>query len=239
MSPLRNPESFESNETSQSTFELQNVALDALLSEILRRKDELLLPEGWLTEKSFALADFLGIRVCVDGVPVRINKDGAIELMAIRRNTGPYRGQYALVGGGVGRVKNENGELMPESIEESLKRHFRVDLGFDIEPIGSWQKPDYLAQDMRPIGGEVKTEFTPNPNSRHLIAARYLVRVIEGDENPLFGATEIGGQEASAVVWFAENQLPADSEFGYGHLETYKAMFGIAQKLLGTDSKNT
>ncbi len=224
---------FSGSEAMGTTPELETVPMDTLLNEILRRKDELLTAEGWLPQKSFALADTLGIRVCVDGVPARVNEAGDVELMAIRRNTGPYAGKLALIGGGVGRVE-ENGEWAPESIEEALRRHFEVDLGFDIEPVGSWQSPAYIAQDMRPIDGEVRPGFTPNPNSRHLVAIRYLVQLNSGRDAPVFGITELGGQEASGVEWLSEKTMPDPTEFGYGHHETYRVMFPIARQLLSS-----
>lgn len=211
-------------------MDLQGIPVDELLEEVMKRPHEMVNERGFLSELSFKLADFLAIRVCVDGIPARRNAQGEIEFMAIRRNTGPYAGKLCLIGGGVGKVK-ENGIWVPESVEEALRRHFRTDLGFEIEPVESWERPSYLAQDMRPIDGAVKKGFTPNPDSRHLIAARFLVRITNYETAPVFGKTEVGGQEASGIRWFTEAQMPSPEEFGYGHHRTYQACFPIAEKL--------
>lgn len=212
-------------------MDLQGISVEKLLEEIMRRPQEMMNEKGFLGKIAFQLADFLAIRICVDGIPARRNAQGEIELMAICRNTGPYAGKFCLIGGGVGKMK-ENGEWMPESIEEALRRHFRTDLGFEIEPVESWERPSYLAQDMRPIDGVVKEGFTPNPDSRHLIAMRFIVRITNYENAPVFGRTDIGGQEASGVRWFTEAQMPQPEEFGYGHHRTYQACFPIVGKLV-------
>lgn len=84
---------------------------------------------------------------------------------------------------------------------------------------------------MRPIDGCVRPGFTPNSDSRHLIAVRYLVTIVNL-QAPVFGSTEVGGQEASGIVWFTEKGMPPDEQFGYGHDQTYRACFSIARKLL-------
>lgn len=210
--------------------ELSNIPTEALLAEVLGRQDELLTKEGLLWRQPFALADFLSTRVCVDGIPVRRNHMDETELMAIRRSSGPYTGKLCLVGGGVGRIK-ENGQWMPESFEQAISRHFKTDLGYEVEAIGSWDCPQLVAQDMRPVNGSVKEGFMPNPNSRHLVAARFLVTIVNESEDPVFGKTELGGQEASGVEWFTESTMPTRDEFGYDHGLTYATLFPIAQKL--------
>lgn len=118
-------------------------------------------------------------------------------------------------------------------MEEALRRHFRTDLGYEIEPLGgSWENPDYLAQDMRSVGGEVRPGFQPNPASRHLIAARYIVKITNDSQEPVFGSTELGGQEASGVLWFNRAEMPPDDAFGYGHATTYRALFPIADRMI-------
>jgi ADP-ribose pyrophosphatase YjhB (NUDIX family) len=211
--------------------ELSKASIESLVQEILSRQDEVLREDGQLHEAPFVLADFLGTRVSVDGAPVRRNGQGDIELMAIKRNSGPYAGMLSLVGGGVGRVK-QGSEWVPEDIGEALSRHFQTDLGFDIEPVTSWDEPQYLAQDMRPVEGKVQEGFSSNPTFRHLVAARYLVSITGGEDAPAFGSTEYGGQEASDIVWFGEAAMPELSAFGYGHGRTYQALFPMADRLL-------
>lgn len=212
-------------------MQLQKISVDELLGEVMRRPHELMNEKGFLSKMAFALADFLAIRVCVDGIAARRNDRREIELMAILRNTGPYAGKFCLVGGGIGRVK-EDGTFVPESVEEALRRHFMTDLGFVIRPVESWTRPSYLAQDMRPVEGVVKKGFTPNPDSRHLIALRYLVEIVNYERAPIFGRTEVGGQEAASIHWFTAATMPAPESFGYGHHETYLACFTPANNLL-------
>lgn len=212
--------------------DLSQVPASELLEEALKRPDELLDDNGMLEDAPFRLADQLSTRVCVDGLPVRRNPDGDVEAMAIRRNTGPYAGRLCLIGGGVNRVKV--GDIwQPESFEEALRRHFGTDLGFEIEPVGgSWKRPDYLAQEMRPIDGKVRDEFMTNPASRHIIAVRFLVSLASEDELPTFGETEYGGQEATGIEWFTEQTMPESSEFGYDHDDTYRTLFPVADSML-------
>jgi len=212
-------------------MDLQQMPVEKLLEEVMKRPHETMNKKGFLSKMAFALADFLAPRVCVDGIAVRRNAKREIECMAIRRNTGPYAGKLCLVGGGVGKLK-ENGTWMPESREEALRRHFKTDLGFEIEPVESWTRPAYAAQDMRPVNGVVKNGFTPNPDSRHLVADRFLVRITNYESAPIFGKTDVGGQEASGIHWFTRAQMPAPEEFGYGHHETYRESFLIAEKVL-------
>ena len=211
--------------------ELADVQIADLLDEVNRRNpDEMFTDKGFIIDPAYKLADTLGIRVCVDGAPVRLNEDNEPELMAIERQTGPYAGRLCLIGGGVGRFK-ENGVWLPESIGEAAQRHFKRDLGMSIIPVTSWEEPQQFAQDMRPINGEVRPGFYPNPDSRHLVAARYLVRITDGAENPVFGTTEHGGQEAEGVVWFDRDNMPDDEAFGYNHGDTYRKMFDAAEDL--------
>ncbi|MFZ2513027.1 MAG: hypothetical protein WAW63_01060 [Candidatus Saccharimonadales bacterium] len=212
---------------------LGEVPVTTLLAEVLRRPGELVEQDGSLSDPAFKLADTLGIRVCVDGVPARRNPDSEeIELMTIRRNTGPYKGKLCLVGGGVGRV-DVGGIFVPESFEEALRRHFQRDVGLHIELFTSWTTPQYLAQDMRPVEGNIRPDFTPNPAARHLVAARFLVRIVsDNDTEAVFGSTRWGGQEASGIEWLTEQSMPSDEDFGYGHGETLRAMFLAAKPLV-------
>lgn len=219
--------------------DISGVSTEALAAELATR-DDLFGADGRLGDGAFKLADTLGTRVCVDGAPVRLVDDSdsdhhrRLELMAIRRGTGPYAGNLCLVGGGVRRVK-EDGQ--PESFEEALGRHFRTDLGWEIEPLEGWERPHHLAQDMRPDDdGEVQPGFTPNPASGHLVAARFIVKVTDGEQEPTFGSTDVGGQEAVGVQWFSQqdmDDLVNDPGFGYGHEQTYRSFFRIAHRLLG------
>lgn len=213
--------------------DFSEVSTAALLTELRGRQSELLDDQGMLVDGAYELADFMSIRVCVDGAPARINEDGETEMMAILRNTGRYAGKLCLVGGGVGRVK-QSGEWVPESIEQALRRHFATDLGYEINPLEGWDKPHFVAQDMRPdADGNILPGFMPNFASRHLIAVRFIVGLENvGNAGPVFGSTERGGQEAAGVQWFTQEQMPSADSFGYNHGVTYDAMFPTAQRLL-------
>lgn len=192
---------------------------------------------GGLTIPAFKLAGLMASRRCVDGAPVRRNEDGDVELMAIVRGTGKEAGKLCLIGGGVGLVKDErftdeqgNALWVPQTNEEALRGHFRTDLGYEIEPITSWREPQYFAEDMRPAAdGSIKPGMLPNPNE-NAHAARYLVKITNGAEAPVYGEG-FGGQEATDVVWFDEAGMPELGAFGYNHGDTYQVMFQAAERL--------
>ncbi len=211
----------------------RQVSTPVLLREAMQRPDLMQL-NGYITGASWDMADRLVPRFCVDGAPFRMNDDGEVEAMAIVRNTGRFAGKLCLVGGGVGQVKDEaTDRWVPQSVEEALRDHFRTDLGREITLIsGSWHRPDYLAQDMRPDeNGNVRPGFQANYGSRHLLANRWAVEFT--DDGPfVFGATTVGGQEVAGVEWFTRDQMPPDEAFGYRHDETYRALFEIATPIL-------
>ncbi|HSX29847.1 MAG TPA: hypothetical protein VLE73_04795 [Candidatus Saccharimonadales bacterium] len=210
---------------------LEGFSTQELLGEILKRPDsDMIKPGGFVYGNAYPLLDKLGTRVCVDGAPVRYNDRGDVELMAILRGTGKFAGKLCLVGGGVQR-KEENGNEVPESLKEALERHFMTDLGVGVEAVGSWDRPHMLAQDMREVDGEVRPGFFRNPASRHLIAARWLVKLKGDTENMVFGSTEVGGQEALDTVWFTKDDMPESDAFGYNHDITYRHMFDVAHDL--------
>ncbi len=218
---------------------------EALLTELLA-EDPADLREtegrfkGGLTVPAFQLAARFAPRDCVDGVPVRRNKDGEIELMAIRRNTGKEIGKLCCVGGGVDmvqdkRFRDEKGDALwrPQSNLEALRKHFRTDLGWEIELVTGEDTPQYFAQDMKPDAqGKIMDGMMPNPHE-NVRAARYLVQITDGDpEKPTYGVGR-GGQEAAGVEWFTQDQMPDLGDFGYNHGLTYNRMFEAAEQLGG------
>jgi hypothetical protein len=223
--------------------DLSGASMNDLLNEALRRNpDELRESEGrfagMLTMPAFKTAALLATRQCVDGVPVRSNlKTGNVELMAIQRNTLREAGKLCCVGGGVGFVKDErftdqdgNALWVPRTNEEALKGHFRTDLGWGIELLTPEDQPQYFAQDMKPVNGEIKDGMLPNPNE-NAHAARYLVAITDGDpDRPVYGEG-FGGQEAKAITWFSEDEMPQLDAFGYNHGLTYRRMFEAAGQL--------
>ncbi len=158
-----------------------------------------------------------------DGVPVRL-ENGKILVGAIVRNTGVYTGKLALIGG---RVQKD------ESLEESLRRHFRTDIGVEIEFLDPEYKerPMFIAQYKPLPEGSANHDpvFNDDP-TKHCISATYLVRIPEGARLN-FGEGP-GGQEASDFKWFAKDTMPPPSEFAFNHDRIFARAFLEASKLL-------
>jgi hypothetical protein len=213
---------------------LEGFTTQELLGEILNRpQEDMIKPGGFVYDNAYKLLDLLGTRVCVDAAPVRYNERGDVELMAILRGTGKLAGKLCLMGGGVQRTE-QGGHEVPESFQEALNRHSKTDLGVGVDAVGSWDKPHMLASDMRPVDGHVRPGFFDNPNSRHLVALRWLVQ-LESEEFA-FGSTELGGQEVEGVKWFTKADMPEFDKFGYNHDVTYRHMFSIAHDLAARDA---
>lgn len=182
---------------------LKKFTTDELALELSSRKD--LETQGEFSDAMYRLYVELGIVTCVDGIAIR-KRDGAIEALAIRRNTGPFKGKLCSVGG---RIRFE------ESLEHALRRHFKTDLGTEIELLSPWDDPTAVHQFMRPrADGTVLPEFTSEPTRRHTITVVYVVR-LQGD-NFTFGSSVHGGQEAEGAEWFSLKTMPPGDEFGYG-----------------------
>lgn len=163
----------------------------------------------------------LGVVICIDSAPVRKRSDGVIEVMAIKRKTGPYSGKFCLVGGIVKKG---------DSLEESIRSHFRVDLGVEIDFITPWDKPVCLHQYLRPLAdGSFKKDFLPDPTKDHVVAPVYLVKL--RSEKFTFGITSYGGQEVGDVGWFSSENMPPAEKFGYGHNVVFKKCLERAEEL--------
>ncbi len=211
---------------------LQTVPTAELMKELLRRPhgDFVRQNDGLLTDEAFMLRDIIGIALCLDGAAARRNERNQVELMAMLRNTGPYAGKWVMDGGHVNRIY-DRGVWQPEGIEGALKRNFKIDLGFDIELLTSWDRPSACAQEMRPVGGVVRPNFGEAKDRRHVVALRYLVEII-GNHEPVFGSTRHGGQEGGQIAWFTRASLPPAEKFGYGQYRTFADFFPIADTLL-------
>lgn len=196
----------------KSMFDSSKISTEELASELIKRSD-LFNENGFLsTNQLYDLRCKLGVVICVDSVPIRKLNDGSIEIMAIRRKTGPYAGKLCLVGGILKKGY---------SVEESVRQHFKIDLGVEIDFITPWDRPVCLHQDMRPLpDGSLKTDFAPDPTKDHVIAPVYLVKF--RSEAFKFGVTPHGGQEVAGTVWFSLKNMPPSSEFGYDHDLVFK-----------------
>jgi hypothetical protein len=56
------------------------------------------------------------------------------------------------------------------------------------------------------------------------------VRLLTDDFH--YGSTELGGQEASGVIWFSLANMPPLEAFGYGQGVYYKKCLEMAEKIL-------
>lgn len=193
----------------QTEYSLANFSNEELAEELARREN-LQKPDGLLTKPLWDLRVKLGKIVCVDSFAVR-ERAGVPEVSAIVRNTGQYAGKYCLIGGVVAGH---------ESIEEALRRHWRTDVGVEVEMLRHFSNPYVIHQDMPPdSAGNVQPGFNPEP-SKWNIGLVYPVRITGGKEN--FGETEHGGQEARELVWFSLNDLPKPEAFAYGFHDIYE-----------------
>lgn len=219
---------------------LSQIPTERLAQELARRSD-LRNDDGLLTPDIFRLRAKLGPIVCTDGIPMR-QVNGVIEGGIIRRNTGPYRGTFSIIGGVIG---------YGETIENALRRHFRTDIGMEIEflnplgiasPAGIFQyhgpksrriNSPALPLDIKPRGkgGEINEHppFLPEP-TKHAVALTYLVTIPESAK-PVFGSSPFG-QEASEFVWHSLETCPPEQEFGYGTHNVFLECMSEAAKLL-------
>jgi ADP-ribose pyrophosphatase YjhB (NUDIX family) len=198
---------------------LSKFTTEELAEELLVRAD--FFDGAMLKFMLYRLSIELGIIPCVDGVAVRKRGD-IIEALAIRRNTGPFKGKLCSIGGRI---------LFEESFEQAMRRHAMSDLGTAIEFITPWDKPAAVHQFMRPrTDGSVLPDFGCEPTRRHNMTLIYLIRL--KNEHFTFGSTPHGGQEAAAAEWFSLDAMPPPGEFGYGQEVYFKKCLEIAQTLL-------
>ena len=97
---------------------------------------------------------------------------------------------------------------------DALKRQFRTDLSCEIELLVPWNAPVDVLQSA-PVNeqGESLPGFGPEIG-RHCVSNYYPVRLL--GEPTKFGSTPFGGQEVLSVEWYDADNLPPESEFGYG-----------------------
>lgn len=184
------------------------------LSKILVRDDGLIDPSLWSLRKS------LGAVGCVDGVAVK-RIDGVIHGTVIRRNTGKFSGKLALVGGVV---------ALNESIEAALKRHWKVDLNYDvILPMG-WSHPVCLRQYAPKVDGVNLPDFCED-FGKHSYASTHLV-IIQNSESDLFMGVKVGGQEARGLEWYSSVTCPPTQEWAYDMRPTFLEMIKAAEAII-------
>jgi ADP-ribose pyrophosphatase YjhB (NUDIX family) len=199
-----------------STAELaQALATRPDLAEVCVRSD------GMLDSVFWPLRPALGAIACVDGVAVRFNgKKLAVEGGIIRRKTGKFPNKLALVGGVVG--KNE-------SIENALRRHFKTDLGLDIDFPLDWDHPVCMRQYAPQVDGINRYQFCWDPG-KHSYASTHAVVVTSDPKKIALGSTDYGGQEAGGVEWYRPDNCPDESEWSYNMRGTFLEVLAAAMK---------
>ncbi|MDP3771771.1 MAG: DUF4916 domain-containing protein [bacterium] len=204
--------------------ELKNIPTDALARELATRTD-LRYQDGLLAPELFHLRTELGAIACTDAVPVRL-RDGIIEGAVIRRGIGEYAGKFAIIGGVIAHG---------ESIEQALRRHFRTDLGVEInwlDPEG-WRHPILAVQYKQFDRANGMDKDFNHETSKHAVVFTYLVTI--ASETIRFGTTRYG-QEATEIQWFSTTTCPPEDEFGYDTHRTFLACLTEAEKVLNKKS---
>ena len=198
---------------------LSGIDTDTLARELLSRTDYVLGP-GFLIEPVYKLRIELGPIPCVDAIALRM-QGGEYEALAIRRATGFYKGRLCTVGGSI---------LLGETFEAAIARHFKTDIGVEVQLLCPPQEPAMALQYYSPgKDGVAKDGFLPEP-AKHSVAFLYPVRLIH--EAYSYGETGHGGQEAGSVEWLRLRALPPADEFGYGQRVAFEHILTNASRYL-------
>lgn len=184
-------------------LDLTKVPTEVLAHE-LRKRSDLMDSEGVMSPEVFQLVEKVQPIPCVDAVPLR-RKKGRVEAMAVRRGTGATKGLLVPIGG---RIR------YGESMEACIRRHFKTDLGCEVEMLSTWQHPVSADQWVPPKNGICPPDFHPE-DTKHAVQNLHVVRQL--DEPKHFGVTHYGGQEATGVRWFGVEDMPPASAFGMEH----------------------
>jgi ADP-ribose pyrophosphatase YjhB (NUDIX family) len=181
--------------------DLSKIPINELTGALLLRIGELFV-KNWLIPSAFSLHKVMGPVVCIDGIPWRRNEDGVVELMAMRRRTGPFPGKLVLIGGTIAKG---------ESFKDALQRHFRDDFGIEIKMS---DEPLCMTQYRT---GEPDNQWLQDPGKDHVVSPVYLIH----------GISKIPQQSLNGdlVEWFSRDLMPSDSEFGYGTERVYRKAF--------------
>jgi len=188
--------------------QLKELSIDVIIDALMKRENELFMEDnpGLLISPAFKLRMMLGAIACVDGMPFRYNKNGEVELMAIRRFSGAFPGKLVLEGGTIAK---------DECKEDTLRRHFREDLGVEIK---IRDVPFYDTQYHR---GEPDKNWMQDPGKDHNVAPVYFVEILSDD--PI--VCKLG-----SVEWFSEKAMPPDDDFGYTNHRIYRRAFEAIEK---------
>ena len=197
---------------------LKSYSTEDLILEL--RSRTLINEDGLVAPEVYTLLTSLGARPCVDGVALRRNEAGELEGSVIRRKSGKFPGKLALVGGNI---------ALKESIEHALRRHYRTDLGVEIEfPIG-WDQCAYLAQYAPKQDGANLPAFSEDP-TKHSVASTHIVRITSDLNSLVFGKTTYGGQEAMGLEWYTLKDVPPEGDWSYNMRDLFIKVLTKAQK---------
>lgn len=183
-------------------YDLSKVPISELASALLARVEEIFGNGNWLIPAAFALYKAMGPVACVDGIPWQLNERGEMELLAMRRRTGPYPGKLVVVGGKI---------AMKESLQDALGRHFRDDLGVEIIMA---EESLCMSQYRKDNPNDL---WMQDPGKDHAVAPVYLVQ-IKGD-------APSQSLQADPLMWFSEDSIPPALEFGYDNERLYRKAF--------------
>jgi ADP-ribose pyrophosphatase YjhB (NUDIX family) len=183
-------------------YDLSKIPIGKLASALLARVNELFEENNKLITEAFALHKAMGPIACIDGIPWRINDKGKVELMALRRRTGPFPGKLVLIGGTIAKG---------ESLEDALQRHFRDDFGVEVKLSYS---PLCMSQYRK---DKPDDRWMQDPGKEHVVSPVYLVQ-IEGE-------APSQSFQGDPIEWFSEDTMPSDENFGYANHRLYRLAF--------------
>lgn len=189
------------------TENLSSVSMEALIGELLQRRDQILTPNGLVIPLVYDFIVQFKPLPCVEVVPVRRMSDN--QLGVIIRATGPEKGKLAVMGSGV----NKN-----ESISNAILRTLQTDLGINsFEFYGSIteETPFRVGQHLH---SPKTSEDIPYDPTKHAVGVAYLVE-INGDPSPR--------NEASDFFWITRDQIPPIT--AYNHWTILKSAFNYLE----------
>ena len=205
--------------------DLSSISTRYLAEELAKRPDlaeACVRPDGMVDPAIWPIRTALGAIPCVDGIAVRMNQDGWVEGGTIRRRTGKFPGKLAYIGGVVGKF---------ESVEAAMRRHWRTDLGLEIELPMGWQHPVVHRQYASQVDGKNRPDFSWDPG-KHSFAPLYMVVITSDPNNITLGSTSYGGQEASGFEWYTAERCPPESEWSYDQREGFLQVVAKAEELV-------
>lgn len=201
-----------------------------LTAELWRRVSagaDLRNPDGTMPDALWGLVREYSIIACTDAIPVRVDsKTGQVQLGAIVRNGGKYKGKFAQIGGRM---------MVGENPQMALTRHVKTDLGLDFNYYDSEagpNKPLYVTSyKPKKEGNDERPEVFADDPTKHSLAMTFLV-TIPDDQAMSFGKGA-GGQEASGFQWFSAEELAktADTDFAFEQRHLYVKAFAEIRRL--------